>query len=102
MCNKKIGSFNLTFDVLIESVLILGITIFFIGYVDNINNNTLFERAFLSKDLSLITNALQSAPGEVIVSYEPKYSSSVLSWNRNVDLSNYNFFYNNNFLRIEL
>ncbi|MBI3033367.1 hypothetical protein HYY69_07875 [Candidatus Woesearchaeota archaeon] len=106
--NAKKAALNITFDMIIEAVLILIVAFFFINYVDSISNNTLFERTFLAKDLALITNTLQAAPQDAVVSYEPKYGGPAYKlytdtiFQRNLDLSKYSYDFGDNFVKLQL
>lgn len=112
--HTKKAALNITFDMIIEAVLILIVAFFFINYVDSISNNTLFERTFLTKDLALITNTLQASPQDAIVSYEPKYGSNMHNpydvhnfyvdtiFQRNLDLSRYSYDFSDNFVKLQL
>jgi hypothetical protein len=55
---------------LIEAVLISFVIILFFQYIQSVKDNTMFEKQFLSRDIALMIDTINSVPGVVIYNYE--------------------------------
>jgi hypothetical protein len=55
---------------LIEAVLISIVIIFFFQYIQSVKDDTMFEKLFLSRDLALMTDTINSVPGDVKYTYQ--------------------------------
>jgi N-acetylmuramoyl-L-alanine amidase len=49
------------FELFVVSMVFIGL----LQYVDSIEQDTLFEKSYMSKDLALLVNTIQAAPGDV-------------------------------------
>jgi len=54
---------------LIQLILMLGFSIIIIAFVSNALKNTTFEKAYITRDLALISNAIIASPGNVFYEY---------------------------------
>ncbi len=78
---KKGGGFELSFWVVIQLVLVLFIGASFFYFVYDVKNDTLFEKKYVSRDMALMANVVQSVPGDAIVFYsQPKFNISEFSY----------------------
>ena len=100
--NKRGVSIDKLF--LIESILILVVCVGMIVYVNNVFEETHFEKRIVVRDLSLTINTIESVPGNVYYWYTPKidikdydfkfFDNLVLVSEKIVATLGYPFFYN--------
>ena len=56
---------NEVYHILIQILIALAIYWILQSYIDSVAKDTLFEKYYLSRDLSLLTNTIYGAPGEI-------------------------------------
>jgi N-acetylmuramoyl-L-alanine amidase len=66
--------------VVFELILVASVFLALMGYVKSLEENTLFEKSYLSKDLALLMNTIYASPSQVSYVYSAKF-----------DLSRFNF-----------
>lgn len=90
---------------LAEAILIAIVAIGIFAYINNLSENTLFEKKVIIRDLSLLANTIQSVPGNVYYEYMPSkktkskdyvysFSDNVVTITEEVYKISYPLFYN--------
>lgn len=62
---------SLSWIAISELILISIVFISFLVFMGNVNDNTLFEKRAIARDLSLLVNTIQSVPGNTFYVYRP-------------------------------
>lgn len=90
MGNKR-GAIEVNLWVIVQLVLLIGFVFFPLwGFVLS-DNNKLFERIFVSKDLALTIDSLYAAPGEVIINYDQPIQGLSFNFSPNTATVYYEF-----------
>ncbi|MBS3121441.1 hypothetical protein J4434_00975 [Candidatus Woesearchaeota archaeon] len=90
---------------LAEAILIAIVAIGIFAYINNLSENTLFEKKVIIRDLSLLANTIQSVPGNVYYEYIPSkktkskdyiysFSDNMVTISENAYKISYPLFYN--------
>ncbi len=81
MFNKKRGQFKLSLWTIIELMLFVIVALLFISMIRDVQDNTLFEKTYVSRDMALMANTVQSVPGDVTVYYsQPNFDIGNFSY----------------------
>ena len=62
--NKK-SNINFVLMILIQVSIVLAVYLILNSYLSKLENNTFFEKDYMIKDISLMTDAVYASPGEI-------------------------------------
>ncbi len=86
---KKRGQI-LSYHALIELALLVFITAAFFYFHKTVQDNTVFEKSYVSRDIALLLETVQSVPGDVTIYYsQPQF-----------DVGKYNYDFSDNLIQI--
>ncbi|MFA6888280.1 MAG: hypothetical protein WC254_02180 [Candidatus Woesearchaeota archaeon] len=86
---KKRGQI-LSYHTLIELALLIFIAAGFLYFHKSVQENTLFEKSYVSRDIALLLETVQSAPGDVVMYYsQPQF-----------DVGKYNYDFSDNLVHV--
>ncbi len=72
MYNLRKRGVQLSLWTLVELLLIIGLIVPLFLFIDDVRNDTFFERSLLSKDLALTIGTIQSLPGKIHYTHDGK------------------------------
>lgn len=68
-CRYKRGSVKLSGWTIVEILFIVMIAMFIFSFVNSVKDSHIFRMSYLTKDMALLTDAVQSVPGDISYSY---------------------------------
>ena len=87
---QKRGEIKLNYEVLIELVLLIVITSAFFYFHKTVQENTVFEKSYVARDIALLMETSQSVPGDVTAYYsQPEF-----------DVGKYNYDFSDNLFKV--
>jgi hypothetical protein len=87
---QKRGEIKLTYDVLIELILLIAITIAFFSFHKTVQEDTVFEKTYVARDIALLMETSQSVPGDITAYYsQPEF-----------DVGKYNYDFSDNLFKV--
>ena len=81
MLGKKRGTIGILYRSIISLILVLFVLGSMMYFISEIEDRSLFEKLYLSRDMALLANTIQSTPGDAVVSYTQP----------DIDLSKHNY-----------
>jgi len=80
--NRKGISHDLFFNVF-ELVLAFIVILALFQFITDVVEQTIFEKNFLARDLSVLVNTLYAAPGNVVYNYDEDMDNFILNFEKN-------------------
>ncbi len=81
---KRGVSYDVFFNVF-EFVLAFIVALALFNFVNDVIEQSIFEKNYLARDLALITNTLYASPGEVVYIYNEDTDNFVIDFSGNTD-----------------
>ena len=82
--NSKKGISNDLFFNVFEYMLAFVVLVALFQFVNEIIEQTIFEKNYLARDIALLVNTLSAAPGEITYTYNEDTSKFLVEFNENV------------------